>query len=174
MPVVLPKDVKNSLKHSAAELWLAHQDGVREFESWEERFEAELAEVYNIKPKSAANRPMVMTRPTVAPAPPRQAARAAQQPLPLPPARAATPALQERNANLAWNIASWQTTNYSRKALSQFAGQFGLQIEDLTLPPHGGNLWVRTDDSDLGFNIVLKKWGFVYKNAKKGWWWRGI
>ena len=171
MPVVLPKDNKNSLKHSTRELWLAHQDGVRGFESWEERFEAELAQGYNIKPKSAANRPMVMTRPTVAPAPPRQAARAAQQPAPPPPAQAATPALQERNENRAWDIASWKTTNYSRKALSQFADRFGLLIEDLS--PRSGNLWVRTDDSHLGINEVLMKWGFEYKNAKKGWWWRG-
>jgi hypothetical protein len=158
MPVVLRKDVRNSLKHSASEMWLAHQDGVREFESWEERFEAELAAGYNIKPKSAAKRPMVMTRPNLAPP---------------SPARAATPARQERNENLVRDIASWEKTHFSRAALSEFEFQFGLQIEDFTLPPQGGNLWVRTDDSDLGINRVLKKWGFEYKNAKKGWWWRG-
>lgn len=50
--------------------------------------------------------------------------------------------------------------------------QFHLKIEDLTPPPHGGNLWVRTDDSDSGINQVLAQWGFAYKNAKKGWWWK--
>lgn len=173
LPVVLPKDVKNSLKHSNRELWLAHQDGVRGFESWEERFETELSEGYSIRPKSAASRPVVMTRPPQPTVPSRQPARTAPRPTPPAPTRPATPAPQERDENLAWDIASWKTTNFSRKALSQFAERFGLEIEDLTLPPHGGNLWVRTDDAHLGINEVLITWGFAYKNAKKGWWWRG-
>lgn len=173
MPLVLPKDVKNSLKHSSRELWLAHQDGVRGFASWEERFEAELAEVYNIKPKSAASRPVVMTRPPQPPASPRQSTRTDPQPAQPPTARPAAPAPRKRDENLAWDIASWKATNFSRKVLSQFADRFDLLIEDLTPPPHGGNLWVRTDDSHLGINEVLMKWGFEYKNAKKGWWWRG-
>jgi hypothetical protein len=173
MPVVLPKDIKNSLKHSNRELWLAHQDGVRGFETWEERFEAELAKGYGIKPKSAKSQPIVMTRPIQAPEPPPPATRtappSATQPAPSPTA----PPSPSREADVAWGIASWKTTNYSRKALSQFAERFGLQIEDLTPPPHGGNLWVRTDDSHLGVNEVLLKWGFKYKNARKGWWWSG-
>lgn len=128
MPVVLPKDAKNSLKHSRHKLWLKHQDGVHGYATWEERFEAELAMGYQIRPK--------------------------------------------RGEPVEWDIAEWKTTPFSRAALSQLADQFGFSIEDLTPPPHGGNLWVRTGDSHLGINEVLLKWGFEYKNAKKGWWWR--
>ena len=177
MPVVLPKDIKNSLKHSNRELWLAHQDGVRGFETWEERFEAELAKGYRIMPKSAASRPVAMTRPTQTPTPPPQARRTAPQPASpratQPASTPTAPPSRSRNTDVAWDIAVWKTTKYSRKALSEFAERFGLQIEDLTPPPHGGNLWVRTDDSHLFINEVLLKWGFEYKNAKKGWWWRG-
>lgn len=152
VPVVLPKDSRNSLKHSARVLWLAHQDGVRGFGTWEQRFEAELEQGFGIKPKGATSRPFVLTRPPQPPAPPRQLT---------------TPS---RDTDATWIIAGWKSTNYSRKALTQFTKQFGLEIEDLT---PGGNLWVRTDDSHLGVNEVLLKWGFVYKNARKGWWWRG-
>lgn len=168
MPVVLPKDIENSLKHSNRKLWLAHQDGVRGFETWEGRFEAELAKGYNIKPKSSKSRTVVMTQPPQRHASPRPTTRAAPQPAPPPTALLSS----SRDTDIAWDLASWKTTNYSRKALSQFAERFGLQIEDLTPPPHGGNLWVRTDDSHVGINEVLVKWGFKYKNAKKGWWWR--
>ncbi|HRD97086.1 MAG TPA: EH signature domain-containing protein [Rubrivivax sp.] len=174
MPVVLPKDSKNSLKHSARELWLAHQDGVRGFETWEERFKAELEQRFGIRPKGATSRPVVLARPAQPPAPPHQPVR------PAPPAatRAANAApapspqqtTRSRDTDAAWDIASWKTTNYSRKALSQFTERFGLEIEDFT---PGGNLWVRTDDSHLGINEVLLKWGFEFKNARKGWWWRG-
>lgn len=176
MPVVLPKDSKNSLKHSAHKIWLAHQDGVRGFENWEERFEAELEQGFGIKPKAAKSKPVVMARPPQPPAPPATPVRPAPQ---AEPPRARTPApppaptIRSRDTGTAWDIASWKTTNYSRKALSQFAERFGLEVADLTPPPHGGNLWVRTDDSNLGINEVLLKWGFEFKNAKKGWWWRG-
>ena len=85
----------------------------------------------------------------------------------------ATAAPIEQKEHLPWEIAYWKTTAFSRRALLQFATRFGIEVEDLTKPPHGGNLWVRTDDAHLGINAVLMKWGFEYKNAKKGWWWRG-
>lgn len=169
-PVVLPRNAKNSLKHLSSKLRLRHQDGVRNFETWEERFEAELAEGYNIKPKS---RPAVMTPPPQPPAPPRRATGIAPQPASPPVPRPSATESRDRDDSLAWDIANWKTTSFSREALLQFAARFGLRIEDLTPPPHGGNLWVRTDDSHLGINEVLMKWGFEYKNAKKGWWWRG-
>lgn len=177
MPVVLPVNGKNSLKHTPNELYLRHQDGVRGFETWEERFEAELAEDHNIRPRSGKSRPVVMTRPTLPSVAPTPASRTVSLPIPPDAAQASpTPATlpsRSRDADLAWDIASWKRTNYSRKALSLFAERFGLQIEDLTPPPHGGNLWVRTDDSHPGINEVLLKWGFEYRNARKGWWWRG-
>ncbi|MFO1342167.1 MAG: EH signature domain-containing protein [Burkholderiales bacterium] len=173
MPVVLPKDVKNSLKHSGRKLWLKHQDGVRGFESWEERFEAELSDTYNIRPERAARRPMVMRRPPPPAVPPRQKAMPAPQLTSPGHAWPATAAPIEQKEHLPWEIAYWKTTAFSRRALLQFATRFGIEVEDLTKPPHGGNLWVRTDDAHLGINAVLMKWGFEYKNAKKGWWWRG-
>jgi hypothetical protein len=174
IPVVLPKDTKNSLKHSSNELWLTHQDGIRGFETWEERFEAELAQRYGIKPNEAKSQRMVVTRPNQALKPPQPATPIAprpghlgtMQPTPSPtvlPSRSA-------EADIASDIAVWTRTNYSRDALSQFAKRFGLQIEDLTPPPHGGNLWVRTGDLHIGVNEVLLKWGFKFKNATKGWW----
>ena len=78
---------------------------------------------------------------------------------------------QRSSTDVAWDLASFKTTNYSRKALGIFAERFGLQIEDLS--KDGGNLWVRTDDLLLGINEVLLKWGFEFKNARKGWWWSG-
>lgn len=49
-PLTTPKDAPNSLKHSRRALWLQHQDGIKGFDTWEQRFEAELAE-YGIFPK---------------------------------------------------------------------------------------------------------------------------
>ncbi len=166
MPVVLPRDVKNSLKHSSNELWLAHQDGVRGFETWEERFEAELAEGYNIKPRNAKQRPVELVRPAE---PPSEAVLPRRT---VPPPRTVPPDRTEET-DLTWELVSWKTSVYSRKSLTQFAQRFGLVIEDLTPPPLRGNLWVRTDDAHPGINEVLMRWKFEYKNARKGWFWRG-
>lgn len=173
VPVVLPKDAKNSLKHSSRELWLAHHDGVHGFESWEERFETELAAGFGISPTSASSTPRAVAQEATPPAAPQKAPLAPPHLAPPPPHRPPTQGAREWNEALAWDIASWKTTNFSRKALWLFADRFGLEIEDLTPPPHGGNLWVRTDDSHPGINEILMKWGFVFKNATKGWWWRG-
>lgn len=170
MPVLLPKNTKNSLKHSTRELWLAHKDNVHGFASWEERFDAELASGYNIKPRGAGSQSVVMTRPSERSAAASQTAPAPQQPAPPITAGATATVPKERNRNPARDVASWKTTSYTRKGLSQFADQFELLLDDKTVPPYGGNLWVRTDDSHLGINEVLMKWGFKYKNAKKGWW----
>ncbi|MEI7968364.1 MAG: EH signature domain-containing protein [Betaproteobacteria bacterium] len=177
MPVVLRKDASNSLKLSNRELWLAHQDGIRDFETWEERFASELASSYGIRPKDPINRPRVSPRRSQASAPTSTPMRQGLQPtrgdaysgdaaLPAPHA-------PSQETETGWDIARWLSTDYSRRALSHFAQRFGLQIDDLTLPPHGGNLWIRTDDSHLGVNEVLIRWGFQYKNARKGWWWKG-
>lgn len=177
MPVVLPKDARNSLKLTRRDLWLAHQDGVRGFETWEERFESHLASDYGITPRDSDSRHRKSTRQPQAsalPSPPVQrgpeAARGGSN---TGNANAPAPRLAADEAEAGWDIARWLTTDYSRKALSHFAHRFGLEIDDLTRPPHGGNLWVRTDDSHLGVNAVLLRWGFAYKNARKGWWWRG-
>jgi hypothetical protein len=180
MPLVLPKDVKNSLKHSNRELWLSHQDGIRGYETWEERFEAELADGFGVKPKKSTIKRVVMNRPP-SPPPPPTAPQATQRvptavvaPRPVSPPQETSPAAataQRSNTEVSWDIASFKTANYSRKVLGIFAERFGLKVEDMS--EDGGNLWVRTDDSHLGINGVLLKWGFEFKNARKGWWWRG-
>jgi hypothetical protein len=174
IPVVLPKNMRNSLKHSNHALWLAHQGGVRGFDTWEERFEAELAQGYGIKPKGAKVQPMVMMQPIQTPHPSQAAALTSPPPSHPGTTRPRPSPTAERSRftepDPTSDIASWTRTNYSRKALSEFAERFGLQIEDLTPPPRGGNLWVRTGDSHIGINEVLLKWGFRFKNASKGWW----
>jgi N6-adenosine-specific RNA methylase IME4 len=95
-------------------------------------------------------------------------------PRPVSPPQETSPAAataQRSNTEVSWDIASFKTANYSRKVLGIFAERFGLKVEDMS--EDGGNLWVRTDDSHLGINGVLLKWGFEFKNARKGWWWRG-
>jgi hypothetical protein len=178
-PLVLPKDFKNSLKHSSRELWLSHQDGIKGYETWEERFEAELADRFGVKPKKSPINQVVMNRP---PAPPPQPATpqaiqrvstAGVAPRPVAQPQVAprdTAAPHRSDTEVSWDIASFKTAKYSRKVLDRFAERFGLQIEDMSLD--GGNLWVRTDDSHIGINGVLLNWGFVFKNARKGWWWK--
>lgn len=56
---------------------------------------------------------------------------------------------------------------YSRSQLESFAHAQGLRVEDFS--DRNGNLWIRTNDSNLQVNKVLLEWGFRYK-AGKGWW----
>lgn len=177
MPVVMPVDAKNSLKRSTRTLWLRHQDDVHGYARWEKRFEAELSRGYGIRPSGAAGAPATVRRPIQRPEPASQRpAPVAVGPLPTvgappaapPTARPLEPSVETLDTDIVWQIANWKSTTYSRKALSQFADRFGLQIEDLTI--NGGNLWVRTDDEDLGINDVLLNWGFQFKDARKGWW----
>ncbi len=160
-PVVTPVNADNSLKHSRHLLKLRHQDGIHGWGKWEQMFEATLAENFNVRP---TNRPVGAVSPS-APPPPLVRAEPERRPAihtEPPPQQPEAPRM-DRN----WEIASWKTTTYTRKALSQFAERFELRIEDLTAA--NGNLWVRTDDSDLGVNGVLLRWEFGYK-AGKGWW----
>lgn len=191
-PLVLPKDATNSLKRTDHELWLAHHDGVRGFDKWEDRFAAELANKFRIKHKGegghrsasadtpwghAPGYPDDRARPAtsgsgLAPTPERaagsshEALRAWATGATPDPRRPAPPA-HAGSGDRRQEMNGWKTTNYSRKALALFAERFGLTIEDLS--PQG-NLWVRTDDEDLGVSAVLLKWGFTFKNGKKGWW----
>ena len=52
-------------------------------------------------------------------------------------------------------------------SLASLARARNLTIDDLS--KKNGNLWVRTDDSDLYVNKVLLAWKFTYR-AGKGWW----
>jgi hypothetical protein len=56
---------------------------------------------------------------------------------------------------------------YSRAALSAFAREHGVEIDDKR--SSGGNLWVRAGGSDELVNQLLTQWGFRFKIGK-GWW----
>jgi hypothetical protein len=56
---------------------------------------------------------------------------------------------------------------FSIAALTVFARARNLAVEDLRRM--NGNLWVRTDDSDLEITKTLRNWGFRYRPGK-GWW----
>ena len=150
MPVVTPLNANNSLKHDNHVLKLKHQDGILGWAKWEQMFEATLKKDFNIVPKIQAV-PTLTGTSHARPAP-RSAAT-----LPAPAA----------SADRTWQLASWNTTALTRKALFIFAERFGFAVEDLT--GRNGNLWVRTDESDDGVNAILRRWGFRYKPGK-GWW----
>lgn len=173
MPVVMPVDGKNSLKHSMRELYLRHQDGIQGYEHWEDRFEAELETKFGVRPKSGAAPQVILKRPATPTTAPPVGRTAATPSVSVPPTAAGKPAAAtalNRGAG-SQTVANWKTTAYSKASLSLFAAQFGLGVEDFT--SQNGNLWIRTDDSHVGINEVLLRWGFEYKNAKKGWWYKG-
>lgn len=155
-PLVTPVDANNSLKHSAHRLKWRHQDGIHGWDKWEQWFEAELAERFNIRPNTPTSDPGVppQARPTTADQPTRTESPPSTQ-TPLLPARANTV------------LRAAMTTTYRRQALSVLATEFGLRIDDLTAD--NGNLWVRTDDSNRDINTILLRWGFQYR-AGRGWW----
>lgn len=155
-PVVTGVNAGNSLKHSDHLLKWRHQDGIHGWGKWEQRFEAELAERFNIRPNTSTSDPRVppQARPTTADQPTRTESPPSTQTPPLP-----------ARANTVLRAA--MTTTYRRQALSVLAAKFELRIDDLTAD--NGNLWVRTDDSNRDINTILLRWGFQYR-AGKGWW----
>jgi hypothetical protein len=178
-PLVLPKDSKNSLKHSSRELWLSHKDGINGYKTWEERFEAELAGRFGVKLQKSTIKQVMMNLPLAPPLQPptpqaiQKASGASVAPRPVARTQNAphvTTTPHRSDTEVSSDISSFKATKYSRKLLERFAEQFGLQIEDMSMD--GGNLWIRTDDSNIDINEVLLNWRFVFKNASKGWWWR--
>lgn len=167
-PVVLPIDATNSLKRSSRSLWLRHYDGIHGSDPWEERFESELRQGYNILPKSSASTQPITSKTSSLSA----KAGTSKQHTPRPPSNSGTPTQSSSTRDRADEMAMWKTTKFSQEVLAKFCREFDLTMEDLRPPPHGGNLWVRTDDSNRGINQVLAKWGFSYKSARKGWWWK--
>jgi hypothetical protein len=49
-PLQTPVDGLNSLKSKSRELWLSHQDNIKGYWTWEDRFEAELLKSFGLKP----------------------------------------------------------------------------------------------------------------------------
>ena len=143
-PLSLPSTAPNSLKQkSRSILWMQHQDGIHNWDKWENMFAATLRSQFSIEPSAPAPR---VTR------------------VPTPPAAptAAPPPDDE-----AWRAAAMAAQQYTRSALNKFAREQGLDVDDKTAA--GGSLWVRTDASDEQVNRVLTRWGFRNKPGK-GWW----
>lgn len=137
-------DDRNSLKSNRGILKLSHQDDVRGWSSWEERFEAELRKEFNISPgersSTTPKRPSGLSTP---PPPPFQHRQPTTNPPPQP------------------------ARSFTRDALSAFAREHRLQIEDKSAV--GGNLWIKTGDNNQLVARTLSRWGFRYKEGK-GWW----
>jgi hypothetical protein len=135
---------RNSLKNKNERiLWMSHQDGIHNWDRWEQMFEATLRKSFSLEPGAAA----AQARRVAAATPP--------------------PAPREETVNMnAWRMAA-APQQFSRSALNLFARENGLTIEDLT--SRGGNLWVRSDETDDVVQQVLTRWGFHQKPGK-GWW----
>ncbi len=57
---------------------------------------------------------------------------------------------------------------FSRHALDRLAARHGLRVADKS--GIGGNLWVFAETPDAGIEATLKRWGFAFNEAKRGWW----
>lgn len=133
---------QNSLKQkSKSILWLSHQDGIHNWDKWEDMFEATLAKEFGIKPTDSVPR----------------ATRAATK----------LPSTSQSSQETNQHAARAKSQPYSRSALAGLAREHGLEIDDKT--SIGGNLWVRGGENDEIVNQVLAHWGFR-KKAGKGWW----
>jgi hypothetical protein len=133
---------RNSLKHKDQRiLWLSHQDGIHNWDKWEDMFAATLRKEFGIEPFATPPTPRRFTSSPTAAAP-----RASPAP---------------------WRVAAAAPQEYSRSALNKFVRENGLIIDDKTAS--GGNLWVRVDGSDEVVGRVLTRWGFRNKPGK-GWW----
>lgn len=155
----LAAGAKNSLKQKTKSiLWMTHQDGIHNWDKWEQKFEATLKNEFDIRPGIATTR-VARTVP----------------PSRLPPATLATPSLRQQQptatpsleATSEWALASALTPPYSMSALLRLTRILGIQVEDLTM--QGGNVWVRTTIEVSSFAKMLEGWGFRYK-PNKGWW----
>ena len=158
-PVVTAKNARNSLKHSQRMLWMQHQDGIKGWNKWEEMFEATLKKNFDIQPNVVPQRvpARVAASPAATPEPP---------PPPAPPMRSAAPAQPVHWPPPATTPPSG-ANGFSMASLASLARGRRLTIDDLS--NKNGNLWVRTDDSDLYVNEVLLDWKFAYRSGK-GWW----
>lgn len=142
----LARDGANSLKQKAKSiLWLKHQDGIHNWNRWEDMFDATLRQEFGIRPSAPVSRSSD-----------NDIARSQQ----LPSAK--------RGADVSLTHRGRTTVEpYSHVALRRFAATHGLAVDDRT--SMGGNLWVRGTSGDETVNQVLTRWGFHAKPGK-GWW----
>jgi hypothetical protein len=160
-PVVTPKDVRNSLKHSDCILWLTHQDNIKGWARWEQRFEAELLRKFGIRPDESGKKSVTSRTPSIPPANSNPSI-----PPPSPPYRTGSPQGTNTPSGQPSRVAA-RVPPYSRLELSTLARSKNFRIADFTNA--NGNLWARTDNSDLDVNELLRHWKFTYKHGK-GWW----
>ena len=122
----------------------------------EEMFEATLKKEFDIRPNVVPQRV-----PTRIAAPPAAAPVPSPAPFPRPadPTHAARPVPEAASPSAA--------NGFSMESLASLVRARSLTIDDLS--DKNGNLWVRTDDSDLYLNKVLLDWKFTYRRGK-GWW----
>lgn len=144
-------NASNSLKHKNRILWMQHQDGIKGWNKWEDMFEATLKEHFDIRPNLASR--LVVPR------------QAALTPTPTEPVITHQSAQSPRAGRV--ELLSRNELDFSMVALYAFARVHQFEIDDKS--SSNGNLWVRTDDSDLKVNEALCDWGFRYKSGK-GWW----
>lgn len=147
--LLLPVNARNSLKHSVESvIKMNHQDGIHNWDKWEEMFAATLEKEFNVKagvevpPSASSARRSSVRGSTTAPA-----------------ATRAVPSAPRQSLSVS--------DPYTRSALNKMAFRLGLEVDDRTAK--GGLLWVRADDSDADTTTALRRWGFSYK-PDKGWW----
>jgi hypothetical protein len=146
-PLRLAVNTRNSLKHDAHILKMSHQDGIHNWDRWEQMFEATLRKEFRIEPGPTTPR---VTRVPATPV--------------APPTISAAPTRERADA---WSVAADLSQPYTRSALNKFANRQGLEVDDKT--PQGGSLWVRTGVSDEHITKMLTRWNFQHKPGK-GWW----
>lgn len=138
-PLRLAVGTPNSLKHKGASiLRLSHQDGIHNWDKWEDMFAATLRQEFGIEPSAKA-------------------------PVPRRSAQAVSPGMTSLSS---------ASVQYSRAALSRFAREHRLTIDDKSAV--GGNLWVLAEhhaqvNSASLVTETLLAWGFK-RRAGKGWW----
>lgn len=143
-PLRLIGRVSESLKNPEQSVFrLKHQDNIKKYPRWEDRFESILAEEFHvlpdIKPPHSPSTRQTDTR----------------------PAYISTPTKLE-NAT-----PSTKYVPFSLPALKDLGNSRGFRVQDRRAI--GGNLWAFTNNGDHELKEIFQNWGFRYR-AGKGWW----
>lgn len=186
-----PVDGPNSLKSSSHLLKINHTNGVLGYDTWEERFAAELKHHFGLLPnKASATR--VVAPPSASPAPAAKAPAVGTGTTPparsfqLPPGTLTgktgqQPALEGLESILRRSQGSPSTSTDAQRAklptpesevfnqtnLNALVRRMNASVDDRT--SKGGALWILATDNNPDARRVLRSWGFEYK-AGKGWW----
>lgn len=181
-----PVDGPNSLKSSAHLLKLSHQDGVHDFDTWEQRFAFELRSKFGVVPRqrearttvtsaSSASIPSPQAVEQVVPAPSAPAAasmdvpvflRGSAVPVAAPTRPTPAPASGTPTAHIRRVVQSQASEVFSLDSLERLRKDYGASYEDKR--GLGGALWVRIGNSPEARRLLIS-WGFRYTEGK-GWW----